>query len=90
MRYGTIPIVRATGGLKDTVKPFDPATGQGTGFLFNNFAAGEFLAAIEKSRKIYQNKEARVGLIKNAMQQDFSWDRSSGEYLKLYQKLLTK
>lgn len=90
MRYGTIPIVRATGGLKDTVMPYNSATGQGTGFLFDNFKSSEFLAAIEKSLKVYQNKEAWLHLIKNAMQKDFSWDHSSKEYLKLYQKLLTK
>lgn len=87
MRYGTVPIVRATGGLKDTVAEFSPKTGQGTGFRFDNFKADEFLAAIEKSLKVYQNKEAWGSLIKNLMRQDFSWDRSSQEYIKLYQKL---
>ncbi|MFA5070276.1 MAG: glycogen/starch synthase [Patescibacteria group bacterium] len=87
MRYGTIPVVRKTGGLKDTVEEFNPKSGRGTGFLFKNFDAKELLAAIEKSLKIYQNKRAWRKLVKNAMNQNFSWDRSGQEYLKLYKKL---
>ncbi|MFH1367460.1 MAG: glycogen/starch synthase [Patescibacteria group bacterium] len=87
MRYGTIPIVRATGGLSDTVEEFTPETGQGTGFRFNNFKADEFLASVEKSLEIFQNKESWRKIKENAMRQDFSWERSGGQYLKLYQKL---
>lgn len=88
MRYGTIPIVRATGGLADTVTEFAPENGQGTGFRFDNFEAGEFLAAIENSLKIFQNKDEWRKLQENAMNQDFSWDRPSQEYIKLYKKLI--
>jgi starch synthase len=81
MRYGTIPVVRKTGGLADTVKE------QITGFLFNNYSKEEFWSAILKSVSFYKDKKKWDRLIKNAMAQDFSWERSAKEYLFLYGQL---
>ncbi|MFH1381428.1 MAG: glycogen synthase GlgA [Chloroflexota bacterium] len=88
MKYGTVPIVRATGGLKDTVTEFDPATGQGTGFLFIPYTADAFLAAVGRTLACFRKKRQWAKLIKNTMTADFSWSRSAEMYLKLYRKLL--
>ncbi len=88
MRYGNIPIVRATGGLADTVPEYNPETKEGTGFSFEKFTGKDFLAAIERALKMYHNKGEWMNIIKNGMSGDYSWDKSSQEYIKLYQKLL--
>lgn len=82
MRYGTLPIVRATGGLKDTVKH------KKTGFVFSDYSSKELAKACDLSLKIFQDKKTLHKMIKNAMQEDFSWDKSSQAYLKLYKKLI--
>jgi len=84
MAYGTIPIVRATGGLKDTVK------NNKTGFVFNNYQAAELLKTITKSTKLYQNKTVWKKMIRQAMEQDFTWHNSARQYMDLYKKLLKK
>ena len=81
MRYGTIPIARQTGGLKDTV------VHNKTGIVFKKYTQKEMIWAIEQSIKLYKNKKKFVKILKNGMKQDFSWDRSAKEYLKLYNKL---
>lgn len=90
MRYGTVPIVRATGGLKDTVQNYNPQSRSGTGFVFQNYKAAELLATIKKSLKIYNDKRAWNKLIENSLRQDFSWTNSAQKYIKLYQKALKK
>ena len=91
MRYGTLPIVREVGGLKDSVIPYNEFTGEGTGFSFANYNAHELLFMIQKAVKLYyENKKAWTALVKNALSKDFSWHQSAGQYKKLYQHLLKK
>jgi len=87
MRYGTIPIVRETGGLKDTVQPYNEFTGEGNGFSFTNYNAHDMLYTIKRAVSFYHNKEMWYGLMRRAMQCDYSWNRSAKEYIKLYQQL---
>ena len=84
MRYGTLPIVRETGGLKDTVQPYNQYTGEGTGFSFANYNAHEMKETILQALGVYQDKAVMKKLVKNAMTADFSFDRSAEEYAKLY------
>lgn len=88
LKYGTIPIVRATGGLKDSIEEFDLRTGKGTGFLFGPYLGSTFLEALDRALDLYARKPAWKTLMANAMRADFSWDRSARAYLDLYQKLL--
>lgn len=90
MKYGTVPIVRATGGLKDTVKQFDSQTDEGTGFVFNNYSAKDLLISVSKAMILFQEHEKWLKLIQNCMKQDFSWDRSAKEYISLYEKAMKK
>jgi len=83
-RYGTIPIVRQTGGLKDTVQEYDPKTGAGNGFTFIDCKSKEFFEAIKKALSLYQEKETWVELVKKVMALDFSWESSAKDYIKLY------
>ena len=87
LRYGSIPIVRATGGLKDTVQPYHKATGTGNGFLFPNFNAHELMYAIKRALAIYKHIESWQGLMENAMGADYSWAKSAKEYAALYERL---
>ena len=85
MRYGTLPIVRETGGLKDTVIPYNEFTGEGTGFSFNNFNGDEMGDAVFRAARLFwDNREAWNQLVTQAMSQDFSWTRSADKYLDLY------
>ena len=84
MRYGTLPIVRETGGLKDSVKPYNRFTGEGTGFSFADFNAHEMKDAIMLALDCYRKPEVMGSLVRQAMEADFSFDRSSEEYAKLY------
>lgn len=88
LKYGTIPVVRATGGLKDTVREFDPKAGTGSGFLFEPYEAPAMLEAIDRALAVYRQKPAWARLVRTAMSADFSWDRSAVAYLELYQRLL--
>jgi starch synthase len=88
LKYGTIPIVRATGGLADTVDPADPATGTGTGFLFSDYTPEAFATALNAALKAYKNQKQWRRLVQNAMSQDFSWERSAYAYLNLYKLLV--
>ena len=89
MRYGTIPVVRKTGGLKDTVIPYNKYDGSGTGFSFLNFNAHEFLFTIKDAAKLYEDKDKWETLIKQAMDRKNDWETSSKEYIQLYQGLQT-
>lgn len=85
MRYGTLPIVRETGGLKDTVVPYNEFTGEGTGFSFSNFNGDEMGDAVFRAARLFwDNREAWNQLVTQAMSQDFSWTRSADKYLDLY------
>lgn len=85
MRYGTLPIVRETGGLKDTVIPYNEFTGEGTGFSFTNFNGDEMGDAVFRAARLFwDNREAWNQLVTQAMSQDFSWTRSADKYLDLY------
>ncbi|MGF0114463.1 glycogen synthase GlgA [Collinsella sp. SGI.033] len=85
MRYGTLPIVRETGGLKDTVQPYNEFTGEGTGFSFSHFNGDEMGDAVFRAARLFwDNREAWNQLVTQAMSQDFSWTRSADKYLDLY------
>ena len=84
LRYGTVPVVRATGGLDDTIENFDAATGRGTGFKFEKYDAKALLACIRQALKTYANAQAWQKLQTNGMARDFSWKASAAEYAELY------
>lgn len=88
LRYGTIPIVRRTGGLADSVQHFDPATGAGTGVLFNDYDAGAVTWGVETALAWYAKKPLWQRLVANAMAEDFSWRRRVGDYVDLYRRML--
>ena len=88
MRYGTLPIVRETGGLKDTVIPYNQYTGEGTGFSFTHFNGDEMADAVFRAAHLFwDNRDAFNGLVENAMKADFSWKRSADAYITLYHNL---
>lgn len=88
LRYGTIPIVRAVGGLKDTVEEFDPKTGKGNGFTFNAYEVKDLLAAVERGVNLFRQRDKWTRVMKNAMAADFSWEHPARAYLELYHKLM--
>lgn len=88
LRYGTVPIVRETGGLNDTIIPYNEYTCEGTGFTFANYNAHEMLEAVKRAIGVYRSGEAWKGIIRNGMKQDFSWTKSAQEYMELYRRLL--
>src|SRR3990170_8441676 len=90
LAYGTIPVVRATGGLDDTISQFDPATGHGNGFRFEEASAAAFLQAIRQALELFPDKAQWGRLIANAMAADFTWDRSAREYEQVYRRALLK
>jgi len=86
LRYGTIPIVRATGGLRDTVQPFNSATGAGTGFVFTEPSADALIEAVRAAAAAFGEKQEWRQLQRNAMAQDFSWEHSANRYVELYRR----
>ncbi len=91
MRYGTLPLVRETGGLKDSVKPYNQYTGEGTGFTFTYFNPHDLKEVMYLAIGLYNDyKEVWTKLIKQAMQEDFSWDKSAKVYMELYQNLINR
>ncbi len=90
LKYGTVPIVRKTGGLADTIENYDPQTGQGTGFVFKNYDASELLHTIKLALKVYEDKNAWTKLMRNGMKKDFSWEASAKKYVEMYQKAIQK
>ena len=88
LRYGTPPVVRKTGGLADTVEPFDPATGQGTGFVFEHFTSMGLGWALDLALNTYHQHAAWEKLMLNGMSRDFSWDVQGQEYVELYGRLV--
>ncbi len=90
MRYGSIPVVRETGGLKDTVRDYDPETGAGTGFSFSSEDSKDLLDTAKRALAIYPDKKAWARLVQNAVNADFSWSNSAEEYMSLYRGLVHK
>lgn len=88
LRYGTVPIVRETGGLNDTVSAYNEFTGEGTGFTFTNYNAHEMLDTIKRAMRFYRKKDVWKAIVRSGMMQDFSWSNSAKEYLYLYEKLM--
>ncbi len=88
MAYGTIPIVRETGGLKDSVAPFNEFTGEGTGFSFGAYSAYEMMQVVRLALRFFSEKEIWVPLMKRAMKEDFSWKNSAKKYMEMYEQLL--
>lgn len=88
LRYGTIPIVRKTGGLADTIFPYDKETKKGNGFLFENYDGGGILWALDQALSIYNmGKDEWSNVVRNAMNSNYSWANSASEYIKLYDEL---
>jgi starch synthase len=90
LRYGTVPIVRAIGGLEDTIIDFVSNPLKGTGFKFYDYSKSSLLGIIEKALKIYQARKEWPGLMRRCMSADFSWERSAREYIDLYRKAMKK
>jgi starch synthase len=88
LKYGTVPIVRATGGLDDTIEAFDGQAG--TGFKFSEYTGAALLGALEQAIAAYQQLEVWPQLVVNGMREDFSWERSAKQYLEIYQALQTR
>lgn len=87
MRYGSVPLVHTTGGLKDTVIPYDPQTGEGLGFVFPEMTPDSFCGAYQEASALYKNQSAWVKLMKQAMQADYSWSESVKKYIQLYEQV---
>ena len=90
LRYGTIPVVRKTGGLKDTVFPYDETTGEGNGFTFTNYNAHDMLFTLKMALDLYENKKAWGMLVKNALRENHGWDVPAREYEALYRRLVNQ
>jgi starch synthase len=88
MRYGTVPVVRAVGGLVDTVRPYNARNGQGTGFLFEHYHPMEMLDALRRALDAYRQPRAWRRIQLNGMKKDFSWARSAAEYVKVYKRVI--
>jgi starch synthase len=90
LKYGTIPIVRAVGGLDDTVEDYDPRTGRGNGFKFREYTPAALLDAVQRSVELYKNRQAWGKLVLRAMACDFSWGASARKYAALYERIRNK
>ncbi|MGA1985325.1 MAG: glycogen synthase GlgA [Candidatus Sulfotelmatobacter sp.] len=87
LKYGTVPIVRATGGLDDTIEPWDARTGKGTGFKFTEYNGGALLLSIKQALEAYSDQTSWQALMRNGMNKDFSWNASAREYGKIYDRV---
>ena len=88
-RYGAVPIVRETGGLRDTIHSLRDDTGEGNGFTFANYNAHDMMYTIRRAISVYSSKRRWNKLMKQSMNTDFSWEKSAKEYLTLYEELMT-
>ena len=84
LRYGTIPVVRATGGLADTIRDYDPVAGTGNGFRFEAYDAWLFFAAVVRAAETFRHPDVWSWLVQHAMHEDVSWSRSAQRYVQLY------
>lgn len=89
-RFGTVPVVRETGGLADTVSPFDSKTEEGRGFIFRDYTTEAFLEALNEALKVFEEPKAWTKLMKNGMRSDFSWRASAKQYVELYERVERK
>jgi starch synthase len=87
LKYGTVPIVRATGGLDDTIEPWDARTGKGTGFKFTEYSGESLLLTIKQALHAFRDQSSWQQLMRNGMKKDFSWDASAKEYVRIYEKV---
>jgi starch synthase len=87
LKYGTVPIVRATGGLDDTIEPWDPRTGKGTGFKFSQYSGEALLGAVKSALQAYQDHKNWQTLMRNGMNKDFSWNAAAKEYVRVYERV---
>jgi starch synthase len=90
LKYGTIPIVRATGGLEDTIEEFNPESQKGNGFKFKAYSSSDLVKAVKRAIYIYKNKLLWTKLMANAMNEDFSWGKSAQKYQEIYEKALAR
>jgi starch synthase len=90
LKYGTVPIVRATGGLDDTIQDFNPLTGEGNGFKFNDYSSSCLLETIKRTLQVYRSQAVWEKLMVKGMKADFSWNQSARAYLKVYEDVLAK
>ncbi len=90
LRYGTVPVVRRTGGLADTVKLWNPATGEGTGFLFDHFTGDGFTWAMTRAMESWRDRKSWQRLMKNGMAMDWSWRHQAAEYVEIYARLANR
>ena len=90
LRYGTVPIVRKTGGLADSVSLFDPASGNGTGIVFNDFNDVALNWALDTGLDLYRDKKTWRKLVRNGMAVDYSWEKQGRIYEDLFQRLATR
>jgi starch synthase len=86
LKYGTVPLVRATGGLEDTIQDYNPKTGEGTGFRFQSYSPRDFLDTVRKTLTVYRDRGRWKRLMIRGMKLDFSWQRAAQEYVNLYKK----
>jgi len=87
LKYGTVPIVRATGGLDDTIEPWDTRTGKGTGFKFSDYTGEALLLTIREAVRAYRDQTSWQILMRNGMAKDFSWNASAREYVRVYERI---
>ena len=90
LKYGTVPVVRATGGLDDTINHFDAEAGTGNGFKFSRYESKAFYASIQEAVGLFQNAKLWKKIVANGMKVDFSWDRSAQRYMELYRSVMER
>jgi starch synthase len=90
LRYGTLPVVRATGGLADTVQEFDPAAGTGNGIVFTGYSGEELLAAVDRALKLLADPEVHRRALWNGMSADYSWERAARRYVEAYRAAIER
>ena len=88
LRYGTVPIVRRTGGLADSVQMFKPGSGEGTGIVFDDYSASALEWALNAALDLYQDKQSWRKLVRNGMAMDYSWKQQGQNYIDLFQQIL--
>ena len=90
MKYGTVPVVRATGGLDDTVQEWSAVEETGTGFRFNDYRPEELMQALRKAFTSFADKDQWVKLMRNGMARDYSWTKPAKEYIQLYEEIVRR
>ena len=90
LKYGTVPVVRDTGGLADTVEKYNEKTGEGNGFIFSKYDPKDFIKEIKRALKVYDDKNSWIKIMKAGMKSDFSWNSSAKKYVDLYKTMLSK